>query len=147
MNTPSRTRVPDRFFGTNPRGPLFSIAESLFSLLGVHTWPKKYVRTNIVFQWRRPPRHRINHASPNDERTTTNEQRGFTERTSNNAKPVIPSDLGPKLQLSLGTLSFAICFAAWGLISAFAPRFRQLLHLSATETAILVAVPVLLGSL
>lgn len=62
---------------------------------------------------------------------------------------MIPSNLRPqaKLQLSLATLSFAVCFAAWGLISAFAPRFRELLHLSATETAVLVAVPVLLGSL
>jgi MFS transporter, NNP family, nitrate/nitrite transporter len=49
--------------------------------------------------------------------------------------------------LALGTISFAVCFAAWGLISAFAPHFRQLLHLSATQTAFLVAVPVLLGSL
>ena len=62
---------------------------------------------------------------------------------------VIISDLNPtaKSQLALGTLSFAICFAAWGLVSAFAPRFRQLLHLSATDTAFLVAVPVILGSL
>src|SRR6516165_6880674 len=50
-------------------------------------------------------------------------------------------------QLALGTLSFAVCFAAWGLISAFAPRFREAFHLSATQTAFLVAVPVLLGSL
>ena len=49
--------------------------------------------------------------------------------------------------LLLGTVSFTVCFAAWGLISAFAPHFRQLLHLSATQTAFLVAVPVLLGSL
>ncbi len=49
--------------------------------------------------------------------------------------------------LILGTFSFTICFAAWGMISAFAPHFRQLLKLSATETALLVAVPVLLGSL
>lgn len=54
---------------------------------------------------------------------------------------------GPTRQLILGTLSFAICFAAWGLISAFAPRFRELFHLTATETALLVAVPVLLGAL
>src|SRR5215470_2795324 len=54
---------------------------------------------------------------------------------------------GSRLQLVLGTLSFAICFAAWGLISAFAPRFRELFHLTATETALLVAVPVLLGAL
>ena len=49
--------------------------------------------------------------------------------------------------LVLGTISFTVCFAGWGLISAFAPYFRQLLHLSATQTAFLVAVPVLLGSL
>ena len=49
--------------------------------------------------------------------------------------------------LLLGTLSFTICFAAWGLISAFAPHFRQQFHLSATQTAFLVAVPVLLGAL
>src|SRR5258707_9269168 len=51
------------------------------------------------------------------------------------------------LQLALGTLSFTICFAAWGLISAFAPRFREAFHLTATQTAFLVAVPVLLGAL
>ncbi len=53
----------------------------------------------------------------------------------------------PTRHLVLGTISFTVCFAAWGLISAFAPRFRQMLHLSATQTAFLVAVPVLLGSL
>src|SRR5580765_7149267 len=51
-----------------------------------------------------------------------------------------------RVQLVLGTVSFAICFAAWGLISAFAPRFRELFHLTASETALLVAVPVLLGA-
>jgi len=55
--------------------------------------------------------------------------------------------LRPNLQLALGTLSFAICFAAWGLISAFAPRFREVFHLTATQTAFLVAIPVLLGAL
>lgn len=53
----------------------------------------------------------------------------------------------PKLQLWLATFSFALCFAAWGLISAFAPRFRELFHLTATQVGFLVAVPVLLGSL
>jgi MFS family permease len=51
------------------------------------------------------------------------------------------------LQLALGTISFPICFAAWGLISAFAPRFREAFQLTATQTAFLVAVPVLLGAL
>jgi NNP family nitrate/nitrite transporter-like MFS transporter len=50
-------------------------------------------------------------------------------------------------QLALGTISFAVCFAAWGLISAFATRFRDVYHLSSSQTALLVAVPVLLGSL
>ena len=49
--------------------------------------------------------------------------------------------------VALGTISFTVCFAAWGLIGAFAPRFRELFHLAASETALLVAVPVLLGSL
>lgn len=51
------------------------------------------------------------------------------------------------LQLALGTVSFAVCFAAWGLISAFAPRFRELFQLTATQTSLLIAVPVLLGGL
>lgn len=53
----------------------------------------------------------------------------------------------PKRQLALGTISFAICFAAWGLISAFAPKLRDMFHLTASQTALLIAVPVLLGAL
>ena len=49
--------------------------------------------------------------------------------------------------LALATVSFAVCFVAWGLISAFAPYFRERFALSATQTALLIAVPVLLGSL
>lgn len=49
--------------------------------------------------------------------------------------------------LALGTVSFAVTFAVWGLISAFAPRFRELYSLSGTQTALLVALPVLLGSI
>jgi NNP family nitrate/nitrite transporter-like MFS transporter len=52
-----------------------------------------------------------------------------------------------KTPLVLGAISFAICFAAWGLISAFAPRFREIFSLTSTETAFLIAVPVLLGAL
>jgi NNP family nitrate/nitrite transporter-like MFS transporter len=59
----------------------------------------------------------------------------------------VPATSRVNLQLALGTVSFAICFAAWGLISAFAPRFRETFHLTATQTALLVAVPVLLGAL
>ncbi len=49
--------------------------------------------------------------------------------------------------LTLATLSFAISFAAWGLIGGLAPIFTELYSLSASQTALLVAVPVLLGSL
>ncbi len=49
--------------------------------------------------------------------------------------------------LVLGTVSFAVSFAVWGLVSAFAPRFRELYSLSGTQTALLVALPVLLGSI
>jgi nitrate/nitrite transporter NarK len=49
--------------------------------------------------------------------------------------------------LALATVSFAISFAAWGLIGGLAPVFAGLYGLSASQTALLVAVPVLLGSL
>src|SRR6266700_501246 len=58
-----------------------------------------------------------------------------------------PAASRPNLQLALGTVSFAVCFAAWGMISAFAPRFREAFHLTASQTALLIAVPVILGSL
>ena len=49
--------------------------------------------------------------------------------------------------LSLATVSFALSFAGWGLIGGLAPVFAGLYQLSASQTALLVAVPVLLGSL
>lgn len=52
-----------------------------------------------------------------------------------------------KTQLTLGTISFAICFCAWGLVGAFAPGFREQFALNATQTSFLVATPVILGSL
>jgi MFS transporter, NNP family, nitrate/nitrite transporter len=48
--------------------------------------------------------------------------------------------------LALATLSFTLAFAAWGLISAFASSFAVELDLTGRSTALLVAVPVLLGS-
>src|SRR5678809_271225 len=60
-----------------------------------------------------------------------------------------PKSTGPNglVQLALGTASFAVCFASWGLIAAFAPLFRDAFNLSASQAALMVAVPVLLGSL
>ncbi len=49
--------------------------------------------------------------------------------------------------LVLATISFALSFAAWGLVGGLATVFTGLYHLTASQTALLVAVPVLLGSL
>jgi len=48
--------------------------------------------------------------------------------------------------LVLATISFTLCFAAWGLIGGLASIFTGLYELTASQTALLVAVPVLLGS-
>ncbi len=48
--------------------------------------------------------------------------------------------------LTLGTLSFALCFMVWGLVAPLAPEFRDQYGLTSTQVGFLVAVPVLLGS-
>ena len=55
-----------------------------------------------------------------------------------------PSSTRP---LVLATVSFALSFAAWGLVGGLAAVFTSLYVLTASQTALLVAVPVLLGSL
>jgi Nitrate/nitrite transporter len=49
--------------------------------------------------------------------------------------------------LALATISFMVSFAAWGLVGGLASVFAELYALTASQTALLVAVPVLLGSL
>ncbi|MET8764971.1 MFS transporter [Lentzea sp. NPDC004782] len=49
--------------------------------------------------------------------------------------------------LSLATAGFAINFWAWALLSPLGPRFKDSLGLSAFQQALLVAVPVVVGSL
>ena len=51
------------------------------------------------------------------------------------------------LHLAIATVSFGLCFMAWGLISGLAGTFKTLLNLSSSQVATLVAVPALLGSL
>jgi MFS transporter, NNP family, nitrate/nitrite transporter len=58
-----------------------------------------------------------------------------------------PATASPAPAVTLATISFALCFAAWGLVGGLAPTFAALYRLTASETALLVAVPVLLGSL
>jgi NNP family nitrate/nitrite transporter-like MFS transporter len=48
--------------------------------------------------------------------------------------------------LFFSTTAFAVSFAVWGLIAALAPTFSQIYKLSATSKSLLIAIPVLLGS-
>ncbi len=66
---------------------------------------------------------------------------------TNKAGPADSAAPSANHQLVLGTISMAVCFASWGLIGPFASRFKELFHLTASQTAFLVATPVLLGAL
>lgn len=56
-------------------------------------------------------------------------------------------DSSSRLQLTLGTGAFALCFAVFGTMSAMMPILSKQMHLSPVQKSIAVAVPVLLGSL
>ena len=49
--------------------------------------------------------------------------------------------------LALGTVAFMACFFAWSLLGPLGPDLQDHLDLSEFQLAIVVAVPVLLGSL
>jgi NNP family nitrate/nitrite transporter-like MFS transporter len=51
------------------------------------------------------------------------------------------------LMLGLATIGFALNFWAWALLSPLAPRLKDQLDLSAFQQALVVAVPVVVGSL
>ncbi|MFE0516216.1 nitrate/nitrite transporter [Streptomyces sp. NPDC058964] len=51
------------------------------------------------------------------------------------------------LMLALATVGFAVNFWAWALLSPLGPRFKDSLALSSFEQSLLVAVPVVVGSL
>jgi MFS transporter, NNP family, nitrate/nitrite transporter len=51
------------------------------------------------------------------------------------------------VMLALASLGFAVNFWAWALLSPLAPKFKDALHLSPFQQALLVAVPVVVGSL
>src|SRR5690242_493652 len=53
----------------------------------------------------------------------------------------------PKVALTLSTIAFAISFALWGMISPLAKTFQTALHLSEQQIWLLIAVPVILGSI
>jgi NNP family nitrate/nitrite transporter-like MFS transporter len=63
-------------------------------------------------------------------------------------RPADPSTtLRRGLMLGLATAGFAVNFWAWALLSPLAPKLKDSLHLSPFQQALLVAVPVVVGSL
>jgi MFS transporter, NNP family, nitrate/nitrite transporter len=58
------------------------------------------------------------------------------------------SDRSPANQnLFLATMGFAVAFANWGIISGLAPLLRKELGLSVTQSSVMIAIPVVLGSI
>jgi MFS transporter, NNP family, nitrate/nitrite transporter len=51
------------------------------------------------------------------------------------------------VMLALATIGFGVNFWAWALLSPLGPRFKEVLHLNSFQQALLVAVPVVVGSL
>ena len=58
-----------------------------------------------------------------------------------------PKGQGAGRNLALATAAFALCFSAWGMLAPLAPKVQDDLGLSDTETAVMIAIPVILGSL
>jgi MFS transporter, NNP family, nitrate/nitrite transporter len=53
---------------------------------------------------------------------------------------------GASRALFLSTAAFGVAFAVWGLLSGLAPVFKQQYGLTQTQVSLMVAIPVLLGS-
>ncbi len=82
-----------------------------------------------------------------DARASSSKLSRTTMTPTHNAGSADRAAPSPHRQLALGTISMAVCFVSWGLIGPFASRFKDLFHLTASQTAFLVATPVLLGGL
>src|SRR5215831_21300021 len=57
------------------------------------------------------------------------------------------SKMRPWVMLTVATVGFAVNFWAWALLSPLGPKFKDVLHLSPFAQALVVAVPVIVGSL
>ena len=68
-------------------------------------------------------------------------------RLDKGVAPVPPNQRLAARMLVLATVGFAVNFWAWALLSPLGPRFKDVLALSSGQQALLVAVPVIVGSL
>jgi NNP family nitrate/nitrite transporter-like MFS transporter len=66
--------------------------------------------------------------------------------TQSSAPTVAAGLRGQTKNLALATMAFAVTFWAWNLIGPLAVRYTDQMHLSSTQKALLVATPVLVGS-
>jgi NNP family nitrate/nitrite transporter-like MFS transporter len=69
------------------------------------------------------------------------------EKTMTAPQTGTPTSRQRALMLAVATIGFAVNFWAWALLSPLAPKFKDALHLSSFQQALLVAVPVVVGSL
>ena len=142
-------------------------AFSLFALWPfsrlVHAWsaPVAYLRRSpILYRTRGGPINRppatnpIPRADPGRRRTTGRQRissapQGDRTMSSNDGATTTtaPGPAGSGRNLALATAAFALCFSAWGMLAPLAPKIQDKLDLSNTETAIMIAIPVVLGSL
>src|SRR5262249_23953361 len=70
-----------------------------------------------------------------------------TSGTGSAPRPVPPGGGRPGLMLGLATVGVAVNFWAWALLSPLGPKLQDVLHLSPIQQALVVAVPVVVGSL
>src|SRR5262245_53220483 len=70
-----------------------------------------------------------------------------TGGTGSAAGPVPRGTARPDLMLGLATVGFAVNFWAWALLSPLGPKFKDVLHLTPFQQALVVAVPAVVGSL
>jgi NNP family nitrate/nitrite transporter-like MFS transporter len=91
--------------------------------------------------------------------TETFAKEAVSMNTSEEARTGVPTLTGPApglaaqavsgrgwLMLALATVGFAVNFWAWALLSPLGPRLTDSLHLSSFSQALIVAVPVVVGS-
>ncbi len=58
-----------------------------------------------------------------------------------------PGKSAANQNLFFATIAFAVAFANWGIISGLAPLLKKELGLSVTQASVMIAIPVLLGSI
>ncbi|HEV8279860.1 MAG TPA: MFS transporter [Streptosporangiaceae bacterium] len=87
------------------------------------------------------------HLTGDDEAESTMGKLETTGGTGTAPRPVPPGAARPGLMLGLATVGFAVNFWAWALLSPLGPSFKDVLHLTPLQQALVVAVPVVVGSL